>query len=209
MGTFSVLTIPLAGQTYQMTAVSNSTISELGFETRPETGDKVLRFKAEGEENSTGFCRIMIPVQLTNYSFYMLAGEQEILPTFLNVRSDAYVYLYFTYPQGSEISIVSSKTLYLLNRLLAQHADLQAAFDGLDAEYQELFKNYTFLLGNYTLLQDNYQEHLSDYSRNVNNIQSIMYIFAATTAIFMITTVYLSKVAHVGIMARKKEPKTE
>jgi hypothetical protein len=35
-----------------------------------------------------------------------------------------------------------------------------------------------------------------DYSEKVNNIQNLMYIFAATTAIFIITTIYLSRNAH-------------
>jgi len=209
MGIFSVLYIPLAGVRYPITVVSNSTISELGFETRPETGDKVLHFKAEGADNTTGFCRIMIPVQLTNYSFIMLADEEEIVPTFLNVTSDQYVYLYFTYLHDSDISIVSSKTQYLLDTLQTQVADLQATIDSRDAEYNELLKNYTFLFGNYTMLQNDYQQHLSDYLRNVDNIQNIMYIFAATTAIFMITTVYLSKVAHLSLITKKKESKTE
>jgi len=87
--------------------------------------------------------------------------------------------------------------------LLSNYSQLQRSFSELNSSYYDLLKIYALLLGNYSRLQesyselnDSYQEHLLDYSKNADNIRNLLYIFAATTAIFIITTLYLSKQAH-------------
>jgi parallel beta-helix repeat protein len=97
--------------------------------------------------------------------------------------------------------------LYSLNvtyyGLVKNYLNLQVNLYGLNMTYYNLLGNYTALLTNYIQLQEDYneldtsyQKHLSNYSENMHNIQSLIYIFVATTAIFIIIIIYLSKRAH-------------
>ena len=140
-----------------------------------------------------------------NRPYIVLIGVEEIAPALLDVSSETYVYLYFTYIHSHTITIISSKTLYLYNELLDRYLRLQMDLYILNATFHDLLSNYTMVLGNYTELQrsyqdllNSYQEHLVNYSKNVDNIRNLMYIFAAATAIFIVTTIYLSKRAHVS-----------
>ncbi|MDI6904833.1 MAG: NosD domain-containing protein [Candidatus Bathyarchaeia archaeon] len=204
MGMFSVFNVALERETYYVTTICNSTISEFRFEIGSETGNKIIRFNATGKDSTVGFCRVAIPTELMNYPYIVLVDMEEIVPIRLDVSNETYVYTYFTYIHSSHaITIISSKTLYLYNELLDKHVKLQMDLYDLNALYYDFLKNYSILLGNYSQLQESYselnhsyQEHLSDYSKNVHNIRNLMYIFAATTAIFIITTIYLSKHAH-------------
>jgi parallel beta-helix repeat protein len=234
MGMFSDFSVIYQEETYHVTVISNSTVSEFEFEIGPETGNKMIRFNVTGKDGTVGFCRVRIPTELMNYSYIVLVDSEEIVPTFLGVSNATYVYLYFTYIQSSHaITIISSKTLYLYNELLDKYImlqidlynlnstyhdllsnynvflgnyfQLQEGYRELNDSYQEHLSNYTVFLGNYFQLQegyrelnDSYQEHLLDYSKNVQNVRNLMYIFAAITAIFIVTTIYLSKHAHTG-----------
>jgi len=243
MGTFSNFTVTWKGETYHVTTICNSTISNFRFEIGAETGNKIIRFNAAGKDNTVGFCRVMTPTDLTNYPFIVLVDEEEITPTSLDVSDSTHVYLYFTYIHSSHtITIISSKTLYLYNELLDKYAKLLIDFDDLNSTYHELLNNQSTLLGNYlqllesyntlnltthellnnygTLLssysqlleRDNalnasYQEWLLNYSElqanytsllleHTQNIRSIIYVFIATTTIFIIAAAYLSTHAH-------------
>jgi parallel beta-helix repeat protein len=92
---------------------------------------------------------------------------------------------------------------------------LQEAYQELNSSYNELLLNYSEsvsgLFDNFTRLQEAYQELnssynelLSKHSESVNNIQNLTYIFAATTAILIIATAYLSKRAHTGVTSKIK-----
>lgn len=199
MGMFSDFNVTLKRETYHVTTICNSTISNFKFKIGPETGNKIIRFNATGKDGTVGFCRVTIPTELMNHPYIVLVGEEEIVPTSLDVSNETYVCLYFTYLHSSHtITIISSKTLHLYNELLK-------VLYNLNATYYDLLNNYSVLLDNYSQLQESYRElnnsyweHLTDYFKNVHNIRSLMYIFAATTAIFIITTIYLSKRAHAG-----------
>jgi len=102
---------------------------------------------------------------------------------------------------------------YLLNSyavLIGNYSQLQQCFEELNATCKSLYNlNTTYynflsevsvLIGNYSQLQQSfeelnatYQKHQLSYLENVHNIQNLIYIFAATTAIFIIITIYLSK----------------
>jgi len=217
-GMFSDLSFTFNGETYNVNVISNSTISDLRFEIGQETGNKIVRFYAAGEGGTVGFCRVVIPIELMNYSYIVLDGVEEIVPTKLNVSSETFAYLYFTYTQNSHtISIISSKTIQLhyemldkYHALFDKYIKLETDLHDLNATCQELLNNYTVFLGNYNVfltdlselqknyqeLNNSYQELLLDYSKKVNNIQNLMYIFTATIAIFIITTIYLSRSSH-------------
>jgi len=200
MGMFSNFTVALERETYHVTTICNSTISDFRFEIGPETGNKIIRFNVTGKDSAVGFCRVGVPTELMNYSLIVLVGVEEITPKILDdVSNETCVYLYFTYIHGSHtIRIISSKTLYLYNELLDKYIKLQVDLYNLNLSYFELLGNYSELQGSYRELNNSYQEHLSDYSQNVCNVRNLMYIFAATTAIFLMTTIYLSKHAHSG-----------
>ena len=204
MGMFSDFNVALEKETYHVTTICNSTISEFRFEIGPETGNKMIRFNVTGKDSIAGFCRITIPTELMNYPYIVVVGTEEITTTILDVSNETWAYLYFVFIHSSHtVTIISSKTLYLYNELLDRFAKLQMDLYNLNATYHDLLKNYGVLLGNYSLLQqsyqelfNSYQEHLLDYFEHMDNIRNLMYIFAATTAIFIITTIYLSKRAH-------------
>jgi hypothetical protein len=232
MGMFSDFSVTYKEETYHVTTVCNSTITDFRFEIGAETGNKIIRFTAIGKDGVVGFCRVTIPTGLMNYPCIILVGTEEIVPTLLDVSNQTNMYLYFTYIHGSHtIAIISSKTLILyyelqksyrgLNsshhslinnysillsnyvQLQDSYSELQIGLYNLTATYYDLINNYSILLGSYSQLQENYrelsnsyQEHLLDYSKNVHNIRSLMYIFAVATAIFITTTIYLSKRVH-------------
>jgi len=204
MGMLSDFNITLERETCYVTTICNSTISEFRFEVGPETGSKVIRFNVTGKDGTVGFCRVAIPTELMSYPYIVLVGVEELVPTLLDVPNETYSYLYFTYMHSSQIiTIISSHT-----------RKLEIDLYNLNATYHAFLINYSILLGNYSQLQESYhelnksyQEHLSDYSRSIYNIRNLMYIFAATTAIFIITTIYLSKHAHAGKLRFLRHPK--
>ena len=208
MGMFSDFNVTLERETYQVTTICNSTISEFRFEIKAETGNRIIGFNVTGKDSTVGFCRITIPTHLMNYPYIVMVDVDEIIPTLLDVSNETYVHLYFTY-------IHSSHTIRIISSLARK---LQIDLYNLNTTYYELQNNYSIFLGNYSELQKSYlelnksyQNNLSDISKNVHNIRNLMYIFAATTAIFIITTIYLSKHAHAARpeYARARERRLE
>jgi parallel beta-helix repeat protein len=225
MGAFSDFTVIYEGESYDITVISNSTVSAFKFVIGAETGNKILSFNATSKDDSVSFCRVSIPTKLMNYYPYItLAGNEEIVPTLLHGFDATDVYLYLTCSNSNQpIIIISSETqsaltaLESLNSTFYQlssnytllgksYGQLQKVFAELNASYQSLLTlfnilsvNYTKLQGNYVDLNASYQRHLSSYSESVYNLQNLLYIFAATTAIFIITIIYLSKRSHAVI----------
>ena len=215
MGTFSNFKVAWKGKTHYVSTTCNSTISDFRFEILRETGNKMIGFDVSGEDGSAGFCRVMIPTELMNYSYIVLVDGEEIIPTVLDVSDNVHAYLYFTYVHSNHtIRIISSRLLYLYNELISEHLKLKMDFHSLNSTLLELLDNYSALLSDYSRLLEkystlnaSYQEHLINYlelQRNhtsllleqTQNIQNLTYVFIATTAIFIIATVYLSKHAH-------------
>jgi hypothetical protein len=205
MGKFSSLDATLAGETFQVSVISNSTTSDFKFEVGTETGNKIIQFNIMGAEGTIGFSRIAIPIGLMSPPVIVLAGQREIVPTLLNIQNTALNYLYFTYSHSNQtILIISSKTLDLYNQLLDMFLNyttqLQTGLDNLNKTYNGLLDSYANLLGNYSQLQQDYsalnasyQQHLLDYNQNLQNVRSLMYIFAAATAVLIVIIVYFSK----------------
>jgi hypothetical protein len=205
MGKFSSFDATFASEPFQISVISNSTVSNFKFEVGTETGNKIIQFNVTGAEGTVGFSRIAIPTGLMSPQVIVLAGQREIVPTLLNIPNTALNYLYFTYSHSNQtILIISSKTLDLYNQLLDRFLNnttqLQADLDNLNKTYNGLLDSYLNLLGNYSQLQQNYsalnasyQQHLLDYGQNLQNVRSLMYIFAAATAILIVIIVYFSK----------------
>ncbi len=249
LGMFHSINVTTDTETYSISGISNSSISNFSYEIGPETGNKIVNINVSGRDNTTGFCRIAIPIELMNYSIIVLFDQQEIIPTELNITTGNHRYLYFTYPHSKHtIRIISSETRYLHERyielniaylellnnyilLSENNSKLQEQYQELNnshywhlLDYNRLYTEYMVLNGSYfvllnetTILQismgalmDNYsklqeqyqelnnshQELESKYSQDTQNFRNLIYSFAATTAVFIVTTVYLSKQAH-------------
>ncbi len=277
MGQFSVLAIGFEGTEYEVSLISNSTISSFRFEIGGETANKMMRFTVSGAYGSVGFCRLAIPNGLMPSPHLVLIDSEEIVPKQLNASSAAYASIYFTYPnEGQTVTVIYSEALHLYYELRARFAVLnetchallynytlllgnlsqtQQRFDALNALYDELYRlnqnlnstctlllsnyeallgncgelqlnfgvlnvsyqgllalnashyvllrNYSLLLGNYSQLQSqfgglslSYDEHLIDHLEQAQNMRNLLYIFAATTALLIATTAYLSKKVH-------------
>jgi parallel beta-helix repeat protein len=217
MGPFYDLSVPLNGQTYDVNLISNSSVSGLRFAFGEETGNKMVIFNVAGEEGIVGFCRIMIPLGLMDSPFIIIGGEGEIVSKVLSASNKTDAFLYFTWSHSNQtISIISSETLHLYTSLLDEYDKLLAALNSMNATQSSFLENYSTLLANLSELQNrdsklnaSYYGHLSDYSRNVENLRNLMYVFAATTAIFLITTVYLSRRANPGIKQKPRVNENE
>lgn len=204
MGPFSDYYIQFQDESFEVDIISNSTITNFEFEIGAETGNRIIRFDAGGQEENGFFCRARIPNALMNYSSILLVDEEEISPKTLNSFDSTYSSLYFSYAHSNRtVSVISSKTLYLLNQLLEKYLQLQATLGAQNNTYDLLVYNYNNLSNSYNQLKQAYDRLRSSYdnlllaqSESKDNNQSMLYIIAAATAVFLASTVYLSKRAH-------------
>jgi parallel beta-helix repeat protein len=156
MGGFSSFDATLASETYQISIISNSTVSDLKFEVGTETGNRIVQFNVTGAGGTVGFSRLAIPTGLLNTSLIVLVGEKEIAPSWLNSENVGFNYLYFTYTHNNQtVLVISSKTMDLYDQLLDR-------FLALNATYYQLLSNYTTQL---CLLNNNTEQLglLSEY----------------------------------------------
>jgi CHASE3 domain sensor protein len=138
---------------------------------------------------------------MKNYSLIVFGdGEEEISSSLLDISTSTDMFLYLTYP----ISFRSTQTVAIIyNDLLDQNLKLRADLSNLNGTYLDLLSNYTAFLDeynqlqrNYTELNDSYSKHLATYQEILQNFRSLTYIFAALAAVFIATTVYLSRRLH-------------
>jgi len=197
MGMLSYFKVTWKEETHHVTIICNSTISDFRFEIARETGNKIISFNVTDGDGTVGFCRVIIPTELMNYSYIVLVDREEIISTLLDISNKTHAYLYFTYVHSDHtIAIISSKLLYLYNELLDKYVKLQIDFHDLNSTRYEFLDNYSVLLGNYSQLLEGYGNHTSLLLEHTQNIRSLTYVFIATTAIFIIAAVYLSTHAH-------------
>lgn len=211
MGPFSEFSVAFKGETYGVTVISNSTVSDFSFGIGTETGNGLLDFKSAGANGTIGFCRIMIPTALIDYPFTVLDREGELVASLLGVSNETNAYLYFTYNLDDQrITVISSKALQLYNELVEEYNKLQLTLDNLNASFQTLLTDYSMRLEteirilNATYqdlseslnalleIENNYPAMSSSLSENVQNIRNLTYVLAATTAGLLATAAYLS-----------------
>ena len=200
MGSFSEYELNVGNMTPHITIISNSTISDLKFRIGNETGNRIISYIAFGESDTMGFCRIMIPTTLMPTPCSVADSTGLIPASLLAASNETNSYYYFGYlHENMTISIIYSKELALYTELLDKYGKLQTDLLNLNSTYQNLMENFEVLLQNITRLQADFlsmnsslQQNLSNQSENVQNFRNLTYIFAALTAAFLITTVYLS-----------------
>ncbi len=213
MGVFSKSNTTFKGKTYSTTFISNSTICAFRFKIGEETGNKIMYFNFIGENETIAFCRIAISTELMNVPLVLLDGEEELLPHVWKTNDTTKVYLYFTVKHNNQtIKLISSKGLYLYNQLLTELQKLQIVLDNLNISYHYLMNNYPILLSNHSQLQQNhlilnssYHEQLTEFSIASHNLRYLTYVFAVFTAVFLLTTIYLSKNAYASSKMRTEE----
>jgi parallel beta-helix repeat protein len=107
---------------YHVEVISNSTVSELNLVvwlSSPneylQPGREFLQFYVEGENDTSGFCRITIPKALLNDSYTVLVDWTVVPAHQLDVSNSTHVYLYFTYNHTKhEVIIIPEFTLTLI-----------------------------------------------------------------------------------------------
>jgi len=98
MGMFSNFNGVWEEKSWHVNVISNSTVSNLDFKViyEPEIS-KEISFNVAGEDNTVGFCRVMIPTELMNYPYTVLVNEEKVESTLLDISNSTHAYLYFTY----------------------------------------------------------------------------------------------------------------
>jgi hypothetical protein len=92
----------------------------------------------------------------------------------------------------TQFGTLSNETVQL--QLLSNYtAQLNNTYSGLLSDYASLLGNYSQLQQKYQDLNASYQQHLIDENQNLQNVRSLMYIFAAGTAVLIVATIYFSK----------------
>jgi parallel beta-helix repeat protein len=170
MGQFHSFAMEFGSDVYEVSIISNSTVTDIHFEVSPETGNRLLRFNASGSPSAMQFSRVAVPVELMPEPYFVLLDGEQLFPKTLNGSSPSHNYLYFTYSSGSDIvTIVSSETLRLYNDLLAKYDKLQADLDMLNQSYYSLLNDHTMLLNNFGQLQLT----LADLNTSVQSLESL------------------------------------
>ena len=93
---------------YNVDIISNSTVSDFSF--NPEGA--LIQFNVEGEDGTTGFCRVTIPKNLlsSNRKWIVLVNGQHVTPV-VNETAE-YSYIYFTYMHSQKtIEIIGTNAI--------------------------------------------------------------------------------------------------
>jgi parallel beta-helix repeat protein len=86
---------------YDVQTVSNSTISNFYF------NGTAINFDVSGENGTTGFCRICIPMALIGTDYKITVNGTEIQYKLLPNSNSTHSYLYFTYHQSTQEVIIT------------------------------------------------------------------------------------------------------
>jgi parallel beta-helix repeat protein len=88
------------GVSYSFDIISNSTISDFRF--NPDEG-ALLRFNVTGENGTSGFCRVTIPINLlwVEDGWTITVGDQ-LITDYRIIPDENFTYLYFTYNHSTQ-----------------------------------------------------------------------------------------------------------
>jgi len=98
MGIFYDFNVAWEEENYYVNVISNSTVSDFDFRViyEPEVR-KRIDLNVTGEDNTVGFCRVMIPTTLMNYSYTVLVNGEEANTTVLAISNSTHTCLYLTF----------------------------------------------------------------------------------------------------------------
>lgn len=200
MGKFHSFTIFSGGKIYYVFIISNSTVTDFTFKNVVEFRSRIITFNITSLDSSTAFTRITIPKKLMETIHVVLVNEEEVPADLLQITDEKNTTLYITHPNICSIKILYLELLDLYHKL---HTNYLEALSKMDANMSMLLAQINMLngtlhtlLGNYSKLQKEFNDMKSSYYDQIPNLKSLMYMFIVTTAIYIVTLVYLSKKAH-------------
>jgi hypothetical protein len=196
MGRYYTFAVHFKGEDYRIAMVSNSTISDFTFRVIAESKSRIILFNASSTNGSAGFSRVVIPKALMGNIHMVLVNGEEVNATLLNVADVENAYLYIEYSGNCSIKVVYLELLDLYYQLLDKIYSLNATIDALVKEFNSLYETLHSFLNDYGDFQKEFSDMSTSYQNEVQNFKSLTYVFAAMTAISIMVTIYLSKIAH-------------
>jgi parallel beta-helix repeat protein len=217
MGKFYSFPVLSGGETYQVFIITNSTVTHFTFKNVAELRSRLITFNTSSLDSSAAFSRVTIPKKLIESIHVVLVNEEEVPLDSLKITDEKNTTLYLAHPNICSIKIVYLELLDLYYKLHANYLEALSKIKGLNVSYFELLEEYlnlddnrsmlvtqvTILNGtlstlweNYSKLQEEFNDMKSSYYDQIPNLKSLMYMLIVTTAIYIITLIYLSKKAH-------------
>jgi len=184
MGTFYDFN---ATSEYHVQAICNSTISDFQFDHEEGT----IGFNVIGQEETAGFCRIMIPRGLMD-PCGIVVDAKIVGSTELAVSNSTYAFLYFTFARGTHEVTIVPKSSFLFCDVLGKYRELLSRYELLNQICQGLLGNITNLQGKIDALNSTFQTEEESIISELYNIRCLMYIFISATLILIVTTVYFA-----------------
>jgi parallel beta-helix repeat protein len=140
----------------------------------------------------------IISSEVLHLYYELLSNYLDLNRTYYELLN-AYNVLLESYTGLQENFDALNQSYQQLHDLNMTYYELLDNYVDLDHTYHDLLDSYNNLLGNYTELQDRILN-----SEQAQNTRNLTYIIAALTAIYIITTVYLSKRAHTVTVTRTR-----
>jgi len=196
MGRYYTFAVPFKEETYRVAMVSNSTISNFTFKVAAELKTRIILFNASSTNGSAGFSRVVIPKVLMENIHMVLVNDVEVNATLVNVADVENAYLYIEYSGNCSIKIVYLELLDLYYQLLDKIRSLNDTNNMLVEKFNALNETLHNLLMDWSDFQKLFFNLNASYQDQAQNLKYLAYVFAAATAIFIMVTIYLSKVAH-------------
>lgn len=102
-------TLPLVPHSYNVTVISNSTISDFATPIWIEHPEIIswIEFNVTGEQGTTGFCRISFPTALMNGTYQVFVNGTQVAYTLLPCSNSTHSYLYFTYQHSTQKVVIT------------------------------------------------------------------------------------------------------
>jgi len=165
MGTFSDFTVIYEKETHHIFTICNSTISQFQF----NKTFRMLNFNVTGNNDTAGFCRIIIPEQLTHRPHIVFVDDEQVNATSLPISNVTHTSLYFAYNHTTrEVKILSKPYYELLekyNTLLENYHNLNSTYYQLLTDYDSLYQTYQQTLADYDALNQTYWQVLANYTQ--------------------------------------------
>jgi parallel beta-helix repeat protein len=173
--------------------------------------DKYLGLQESFSELNDTYHRLLTNFTTLQFDLYTLnKAYYALLTNFTTLQFDLYTLNEMYHSLSNNYTFLLGDYNQLQKNLGELNVSYQALYN-LNQTYYALINNYTTLLGDYNqlkgsfdMLNNSYQEHLLDYFEQIEHTRNLLYIFIATTAIFIIATVYLSKRAHASSTIKTK-----
>jgi parallel beta-helix repeat protein len=93
---------------FHVQTICNSSITDFQF------NSTVISFNVSGENDTTGFCRICIPIALMNAPYKVYVNGTQVSYNLLPCSNETYSYLYFNYTHSTEEVVIIPEFLSVI-----------------------------------------------------------------------------------------------